>query len=439
MSTNLQLIDTQFSKASFVAIVRDITEHKKAEEQLQEIEERTRLALNASSDGVWDWNIKTGEVIFSKKWCRTLGYEPNEVTNDVNFWLETLHPDDKEKTLKAVNDHFEGKTRTYISENRLKQKSGNYRDNIDRGQIFEWDEDGKPLRMIGTDTDITEQKRLQAHLQHSQKLDSLGVLSGGIAHNFNNILAIIIGHCGLTKKNFETANKNIPIIEKATERAAELCRQMMTYAGKDKLSITKVNIATQVDETIVMLKSSLPQNTVIKANLSASIPMIEGDVSQLNQMVMNLIINASEAIGTAQGEVNVSLDKIEIIAGKTFEDYSGKPIPPGEYVCLEVTDSGCGMDKTTLSRLFEPFYTTKFTGRGLGMSVVLGIIKSHGGVLQLFSQPSQGTTFKVFLPALLNEPTGDENQSSSITSESWQGSGTILLVEDENEVRFITK
>jgi PAS domain S-box-containing protein len=439
VSTNLQLIDTQFSKASFVAIVRDITEHKKAEEQLQEIEERTRLALNASSDGVWDWNIKTGEVIFSKKWCRTLGYEPNEVTNDVNFWLETLHPDDKEKTLKAVNDHFEGKTRTYISENRLKQKSGNYRDNIDRGQIFEWDEDGKPLRMIGTDTDITEQKRLQAHLQHSQKLDSLGVLSGGIAHNFNNILAIIIGHCGLTKKNFETANKNIPIIEKATERAAELCRQMMTYAGKDKLSITKVNIATQVDETIVMLKSSLPQNTVIKANLSASIPMIEGDVSQLNQMVMNLIINASEAIGTAQGEVNVSLDKIEIIAGKTFEDYSGKPIPPGEYVCLEVTDSGCGMDKTTLSRLFEPFYTTKFTGRGLGMSVVLGIIKSHGGVLQLFSQPSQGTTFKVFLPALLNEPTGDENQSSSITSESWQGSGTILLVEDENEVRFITK
>jgi PAS domain S-box-containing protein len=294
--------------------------------------------------------------------------------------------------------------------------------------------------------DITERKQaeeekvvFERQLQHSQKQDSLGQLSGGIAHNFNNILAIIIGYCGLTKTNILTAEKNIPIIEKAAERAVVLCRQMMAYSGKEKLTITKVNMAMQVDETIVMLKPSLPQNAIIKTNLSASIPMIEGDVSQLNQVVMNLIINASEAIGIAQGEVNVSLDKIEIIAGKTFEDYSGNPIPPGEYVCLEVTDSGCGMDETTLSRLFEPFYTTKFTGRGLGMSAVLGIIKSHGGVLQLFSQPSQGTTFKVFLPALLNEPTGDENRSSSPASESWQGSGTILLVEDEDEVRFIAK
>jgi PAS domain S-box-containing protein len=310
----------------------------------------------------------------------------------------------------------------------------------------EYDKANNVVGFIAAITDITERKQaeeekleLQLQLQHSQKQDSLGQLSGGIAHNFNNILAIIIGYCDLTKRNFETANKNIPIIEKAAERAAELCRQMMAYAGKDKLSLTKLNIATQVDETIIMMKSSLPQNAVIKFNLSASIPMIEGDVSQLNQLVINLIINASEAIGTAQGEVNVSLDRIEIIAGKAFKDFDDNPIPPGEYVCLEVTDSGCGMDEATQSRIFEPFFTTKFTGRGLGMSAVLGIIKSHGGVLQLFSQPSQGTTLKVFLPALLNEPTGDENQSSSTASESWQGSGTILLVEDEDEVRFITK
>jgi PAS domain S-box-containing protein len=413
-------------------------ERKQAEKQLQKIEERTRLALDASSGGVWDWNIKTGEVIFSDKWCRSLGYEPNEVTNDVNFWLETLHPDDKEKTLKAVNDHFEGKTQTFISENRLKQKSGNYRDYIDRGQVFEWDEDGKPLRMIGTDTDITEQKQLQAQLQHSQKLESLGVLSGGIAHDFNNILAIIIGYCGLTKRNFETAEKNIPIIEKAAERAAGLCRQMMAYAGNAQLTITKINMLEQVDDTVGMLKSTLPQNTVIKTELSGNIPLIEGDVSQLHQVVMNLIINASEAIGTDQGEVNVSLAKLEVIADKIFEDYNGKPIPPGQYACLEVTDNGCGMDEATISRLFEPFYTTKFTGRGLGMSVVLGIIKSHDGALQLFSKLGQGTSFKVYLPALVNELCGDENESST-ASEAWQGSGTILLVEDEEQVRLIAK
>jgi PAS domain S-box-containing protein len=296
-----------------------------------------------------------------------------------------------------------------------------------------------------TMVDITERKQAQEdkmvfeqQLQHSQRQVSLGQLSGGIAHNFNNILGVIIGYCGLTKRNFETANKNIPIIEKAAERAAELCRQMMAYAGKDKLSITKVNIATQVDETIVMLKSSLPPNAVIKTNLLASIPMIEGDVSQLNQVVMNLIINAAEAIGIAQGEITVSLDKIEIITGKTVEDYNRIPIPPGEYICLEVTDNGCGMDKATQSRLFEPFFTTKFTGRGLGMSASLGIIQSHGGALQLFSQPTQGTTFKIYLPALVEELTGDENESST-ASKAWQGNGTILLVEDEDEIRFITK
>jgi PAS domain S-box-containing protein len=414
-------------------------ERKQAVEQLQENEQRTRLALDASTDGVWDWNIKTGKVIFSDKWCRSLGYKPNEVTNDVNFWLEVLHPDDKEKTLKAVNDHLEGKTQTFIYENRLKKKSGNYRDNIDRGQVFEWDDDGKPLRMIGTDTDITERKQLQAQLQHSQKLDSLGVLSGGIAHNFNNILSIIIGYCDLTKMNFETAEKNIPIIAKAAERAVAISHQMMAYTGKEKLTKTKVNIARQVGEVIVMMKSSLSENAVIRTNLSASIPMIEGDVSQLNQVVVNLIINASEAIGTAQGEVTVSLDKFDVIAGKTLEDYNGKPTPSGEYVCLEVTDNGCGMDEATISRLFEPFYTTKFTGRGLGMSAVLGIIQSHGGFLQLFSEQGQGTTFKVYLPVLVDELTTDKTESSSTASESWQGSGTILLVEDEDEVRFIAK
>jgi PAS domain S-box-containing protein len=289
-----------------------------------------------------------------------------------------------------------------------------------------------------TKQDEAEKSSLLQQLQHTQKQESLGQLSSGIAHNFNNILGIIIGHCGLIKRNFQTAEKNIPMIEAAVERAAELCREMMAYSSKDKLTITKVNMAIQVDETVVMLKSSLPQNTVIKTNLSASIPMIEGDASQLNQVVMNLIINASEAIGTVQGEVNVSLAKFDVIAGKTLEDCNGKPIPSGEYVCLEVTDNGCGMDETTISRLFEPFYTTKLTGRGLGMSAVLGIIKSHAGVLQLFSELGQGTTFKVYLPAI-DELTGDANESTSTASESWQGNGTILLVEDEEQFRYMAK
>jgi CheY-like chemotaxis protein len=195
----------------------------------------------------------------------------------------------------------------------------------------------------------------------------------------------------------------------------------------------------KVDDIVAMLKATLPQNAVIKTDLSTEIPLIEGDASQLRQVVMNLIINASEAIGTGQGEVNVSLDRIKLIAGKEYEDYHGKPIPPGEYVCLEVTDNGCGMDEATKWRIFEPFYTTKFSGRGLGMSAVLGIIKSHGGVLQLFSQPGQGTTFKVYLPVIKRNSTGDADQAVSSTQVPWIGSGTILLVEDEDQIRDIAK
>jgi CheY-like chemotaxis protein len=188
-----------------------------------------------------------------------------------------------------------------------------------------------------------------------------------------------------------------------------------------------------------MLKEALSQNAVIKTEVSGDISMIKGDVNQLNQVVMNLIINASEAIGTEQGEVDVLLTRYRVIAGKTFKDYRDQVIPAGEYVCLEVTDNGGGMDEETKEKIFEPFYTTKFTGRGLGMSAVLGIIKSHAGALQLFSQLGQGTTFKIYLPALSNEHNVSEKESSSAHSVSWKGSGTLLLVEDDENIRPLAK
>jgi signal transduction histidine kinase/ActR/RegA family two-component response regulator len=294
--------------------------------------------------------------------------------------------------------------------------------------------------------DITRRKQaeeakrvLEQQLQHAQKLESLGVLSGGIAHEFNNILAIIVGHCDLTKRNYERARKSIPQIEKAAERAAVLCRQMMAYAGKAPLTLSEVDMVVQVAETVDMLKSTLPPNAVIIPNFTTNIPMVKCDPGQIHQIVMNLIINASEAIGTEQGEVNVSLAEFEVIAGKTFEDHLGESISPGEYVCLEVTDNGCGMDEDTKWKIFEPFFTTKFVGRGLGMSAILGIINSYGGALQVFSQLGQGTTFKVYLPVLVGELSGSSDEGSSTSEAEWQGSGTILLAEDEKQYRFIAK
>ncbi|MEI6703097.1 MAG: response regulator [Deltaproteobacteria bacterium] len=294
--------------------------------------------------------------------------------------------------------------------------------------------------------DISERKKqeaekllLEQQFQQAQKLESLGVMAGGIAHDFNNILAIIMGYCSLIKMDYGMAEKNIPPIEKAVERAAALCRQMLAYAEKTEYVQNDVNIGELVYEMVKTLKATIAQNVVIKLGLSSDIPLIKADASQIGQVVMNLIINASEAIGEVQGEILISLTKSLLKADKSNKDHLGKIIPAGNYVCLEVIDSGCGMDDDTKRRLFEPFYTTKFTGRGLGMSAVLGIIKAHKGALQVSSITGLGSTFKVYLPVLETNPVVHQSQLQGALSESWRGSGTILLVEDEEQVLLIAK
>ena len=284
----------------------------------------------------------------------------------------------------------------------------------------------------------SEKREFELRFQQTQKLESLGVLSGGIAHDFNNILTVIMGNCSLLKMNPENAENYLLAIETATERAAALCRQMLAYAGKVQLAKTQVNMRTMVDEMVTMLKSTLPKNASIKPNLSADTPDIYADASQLRQVVMNLIINASEAIGAEQGEVKVSLTTKTVTTEQLEKDYHGNDIPPGSYVCLEVTDNGCGIDDNAKWRIFEPFYTTKFTGRGLGMSAVLGIINSHNGALQLFSRLGRGTTFNVYLPVQKSGSAAEEDQNTSISTAQWQGSGSILLVEDEEPIRCVT-
>jgi signal transduction histidine kinase/CheY-like chemotaxis protein len=362
-----------------------------------------------------------------------LGLTREEVIGkpSVNYWAEPKEREEMVRMLLA-----DGRVSGY--EYRMVTERGEIKNCITSLVLY------RELGVLeGSILDITKLKKaeeeklaLEQQFQHTQKLESLGVLSGGIAHDFNNILAIIMGYCSLTKMNFETAENNILEIEKAAERAAGLCRQMLAYAGKAQLCMTQVNMWMLVDEMVNMLKATLPQNAVIKPDLSTNIPFVSADASQLRQIVMNLIINASEAIGKEQGEIRVSLTKTTVITGQVEKDYHGKEIPPGNYVCLEVTDTGCGMDEETKWRIFEPFYTTKFAGRGLGMSAVLGIINSHNGALQLFSQVGKGTTFKVYLLAQKSNSTGEEDQIHTPLV-PWHGSGTILLVEDEDQIRYI--
>jgi len=414
-----------------IGTIQDITPRKQAEEDLT-------LFFDLVPDMVC---IASTEGYFKKinrAWEAVLGYTQEELLK-VPF-LDLIHPDDLSATLGEVKKQIAGES-TINFINRYRCKDGSY-------CWLEWVTTPAMDKSIlyAVARDITERKRaeqekkvLEQQLLHAQKMESLGVLSGGIAHDFNNILAIITGHCYLVELDYATAGEHISAIKLAAERAAGLCRQMLTYAGKGQYVLAPLNIGKLVDEMATMLKATIRQNVVLRLNLPADIPIIKGDDNQIRQVVMNLIINASEAIGDAQGEIRISLARAEIREGQSEKDHLDLPIPPGIYVCLEVDDNGSGMDDETKQRLFEPFYTTKFSGRGLGMSATLGIITAHKGALQFSSQRGQGTTFRIFLPLQLNVPPENHNAKHVASSERWQGGGTILLAEDDDQVRMIAR
>jgi signal transduction histidine kinase/CheY-like chemotaxis protein len=280
---------------------------------------------------------------------------------------------------------------------------------------------------------------LEQQFQHAQKMESLGVLAGGIAHDFNNILTIILGHCYMVKEYHDfgmTDKDHVRLIEAASIRAADLCRQMLAYASQNPQIYTRVNLWLLIDEVVQMLTSALKKNVTIKLDLKRDVPDLNGDSAQIQQILMNLIINAAEAIGDMNGIIKVALKKTTFQAAQSAIDFMGTTIPAREYACLEVSDNGCGMDDETKKRLFEPFFTTKLTGRGLGMSAVLGIIKSFDGALQFTSSPGVGTTFKIFFP-LSGASASVEPASRAGLFPMAKGNGAILLVDDEEGLRLI--
>ena len=304
--------------------------------------------------------------------------------------------------------------------------------------------DGGVLCLGTVMRDITERKRaeeerkkLEAKLQQAQKLESLGVLAGGIAHDFNNLLMGVLGNADIALLELppeSPARGELQNITTAALRAAELTKQMLAYSGKGKFVVEALNLSKLVEEIGDLLQVSISKKVVLKYNFAEDLPPIEADAAQIRQVVMNLIINASEAIGEKSGVVAVSTGVIEADRSYLSETYLDENLPEGDYVSLEVADTGCGMDEQTRRKIFDPFFTTKFTGRGLGLAAVLGIVRGHGGALKIDSEPQRGTTFKVLLPA--SQKPAEESVGPSATEQEWRGSGVILVVDDEEAVRI---
>jgi PAS domain S-box-containing protein len=310
------------------------------------------------------------------------------------------------------------------------------------------DEEGRPAHICGTLRDVSprkqaeaEQRRLEEQIRSAQKLESLGVLAGGIAHDFNNLLMGVMGHAGLALMELDEGtplHDTIKQIEVAAQRAAELCGQMLAYAGKGTLRITIVDINQVIREMSRLLAATITKRARLHLGLDDHPLPVRGDVTQIRQVVMNLICNASESIQDRSGAITVRTERVPRPSHKKGLILMDNR-HDGDYVCLEVADTGCGMDADTRARIFDPFFTTKFAGRGLGLAAVLGIVKGHGGDIELESQPGEGTTFRVYFPLHAEPHRPAAPSPAREIPEPRRAGSAILVVDDERIVREVAR
>jgi signal transduction histidine kinase/CheY-like chemotaxis protein len=285
-----------------------------------------------------------------------------------------------------------------------------------------------------------ENEKLESQMRQAQKLESLGVLAGGIAHDFNNLLMGILGNADLALSDLSPdspARECLGEIQTASQRAAELCRQMLAYSGKGRFVIQAVDLGLAVEEMGHLLRVSISKSVILRYKFAPHLPKIEADPTQVRQIVMNLITNASEAIGERSGVIMISTGLQHCDAAYLRETSLGQDLPEGAYVYVEVSDNGCGMSPETLGKIFEPFFTTKFTGRGLGLAAVLGIVRGHSGTMRIYSEPGEGTTFKVLFPARSDEAPKPDERPAKAAAPSRPAEGTILVVDDDETVRDV--
>ena len=439
----------------------DLRRRAAAEQALRASEERYRAFVEQSTEGIWRMeneppiptHLPVDEQIAllyrhaslaecNDAMARMYGHAA--AAEMVGLRIGEIMPQEDPLNLAYHRAFIEGGYRLTDCETREVDKHGNvkYFLNNETGIV----EDGLFKRAWGTQRDITARKQaeeertlIERRLQETQKLESLGVLAGGIAHDFNNLLTGVLGNASLARLELppeSPAQESLAQIETGAQRAAELCKQMLAYSGRGRFVVRRLDLSAVVRDTAELIQLSISKNAALRFALAPDLPAITADATQVRQIVMNLVINASDALAEQSGVIAVSTGVMHADRAYLAETHLAPGIPEGRYVFLEVSDNGAGMTAATKARIFDPFFTTKFTGRGLGLAAVLGIVRGHRGALKVYSEAGRGTTFKLLLPCA--EGPAEALPAPADGGAAWRGSGLVLVIDDEETVRAVS-
>jgi len=423
--------------------MRDITERCNIEDALRHSEERFDLFMRYLPGFAFIKDSQGRRVYLNSNYERALGWD---IAASLGKTDAELHDPELAKQFEQTDAQVleEGKVVRYTTH--MRDKSG------ERALLtvkFPIPAFHRSESMIGgLSLDITEQeaaererRKIEQQMQQSQKLESLGVLAGGIAHDFNNLLMGMLGHADLALNRQGdpiAVQRHIEEVVASAQRAAELANQLLAYSGEGAFVLEVVNLSDMVEDLSGLLKVSIAKKAVLHMNLERALPPAECDPTQIRQVLMNIIVNASDALENKPGTITVETGKVSLTAAAFANTVTvGGPLDNGDYVYARITDTGIGMDDATVSRIFDPFFTTKFSGHGLGLAAALGIIRSHHGTITIQSSRGHGSVFTVYLPVTKKALAPSSRPDAGSTS--WKGGGgTVLLADDEETVRDVT-
>ena len=432
------------SRRLILSIKQDITKQKQAELMVRSSEERLQLALEGADLGLWDWNLKTGTAHYSERYYTMLGYEVGDVAGDSTLWEKLIHPDDLERVRKEFEDCLSHNGSNWSIEYRLRKKDGGYRWITNQGKVVECDTSGSPLRAAGTHLDITEsveatreRHRLESQLSQARKMEAIGTLAGGIAHDFNNILTAILGFSELARNELEEGTRATANLEKvlnAGNRAKDLVKNILAFSRKSTQQRAPVNLQRLLRDVIDLMRASLPATIEISLTVDESSGQIQADHNQIHQILMNLCTNAAQAMDETGGILELCVESKQLSA----KDVKTEPeVGPGPFLHVTVSDDGPGIDFSIIDRIFDPYFTTKEVGKGsgMGLAIVKGIVRSHGGFVWVESEKGKGTVFHLYFPEIFDS----EAEAAVLEIAPQRGKETLLVVDDEQMIVDMSK